>query len=177
MIQSLHRIAIPAELGVSYFYFDYKNQHLQRAEQVTRCLLKQLLLQLKELPPEVDEAYDLWVKDGQKSKPDGKCLAGLLKACSTKFSKGVFIVLDALDECREYDEQEKLISIFVTCIMVGSSYSSQQDLTFSTTMISTFEKDLLACMISESVPRMMMSKAISGANQGKKLKQKSSGRM
>jgi hypothetical protein len=110
VIQSLHRIAISAELGVSYFYFDYKNQHLQRAEQVTRCLLKQLLLQLKELPLEVDEAYDLWIKDGQKSTPDGKCLDGLLKACSTKFSKGVFIVLDALDECREYDEQEKIIS-------------------------------------------------------------------
>lgn len=77
---------------------------------MVRCVLKQLIHQLAELPRDIDDEYDKWDKGGRKNRPDGDVVVKLLISCSKKFSKGVFIILDALDECLERLEEERLLS-------------------------------------------------------------------
>jgi hypothetical protein len=78
----------------------------QTADQVLACILRQLV-QYKALPRELDEAYDKWIRQGQRNRPDGQFFAGLVTQCSKEF-KACFVVLDAFDECGE-EERDTLV--------------------------------------------------------------------
>jgi hypothetical protein len=72
-------------------------------------MLKQLLRQSKELPSEVEKAYTTWDKRGRKDPLTAKDTLQFISVVSKTFSKGIFMIIDAFDECLEGEEQEKLI--------------------------------------------------------------------
>jgi archaellum biogenesis ATPase FlaH len=109
VISGLHKTVQAPEVGVAYFYFDYRKQRSQRADDTIRTMLKQLLRQSKELPSEVEKAYTTWDKKGRKESLTSKKILQLISVVSKTFSKGVFIIIDAFNECLEGEEQEKLI--------------------------------------------------------------------
>jgi hypothetical protein len=111
-IDGLHKTAQAPEIGVAYFYFDYRTQRRQRADDTTRTVLKQLIRQLKELPLDVDKAFNIWDKRGRKDQLTAAEILQLILAVSKEFSKGVFLIIDAFDECLEGEEQQKLIGHF-----------------------------------------------------------------
>jgi len=100
---------IPREVGLGHVYFNYKQVadqqstqgKQQTADQVIASLLKQLL-QHKELPRELEDAYDKWIEHGQRNRPDGNFIAGLIEKFSKEFI-ACFIVFDAFDECAEQE--------------------------------------------------------------------------
>jgi hypothetical protein len=87
------------KVGVLHLYFDYKHSKSQKAEDVLRCLLKQLVYQMDSLPPQLESAYDKCVNKGGP-KPNTKNFADVLEECLKHFYT-VFILLDAFDECLE----------------------------------------------------------------------------
>ena len=100
---------ISREVGVAHFYFNYKqvadqqsgHGKQQTADHVIASLLKQLL-QHKEIPQALLEAYDKWEEHGQRNRPDAKFFAGLIQRFSKEF-RACFIVFDAFDECAEQE--------------------------------------------------------------------------
>ena len=73
-------------------------------------LLKQLLYQLPSIPTAVQKAHDAWDKGGRRKRPGVDAFTEILIACSKEFSKGVFVLLDAFDECLNMDDRIKLVS-------------------------------------------------------------------
>lgn len=108
---------IATEVGVAQVYFNYKQVATmqQTADQVLASILRQLV-QHKALPPELGTAYDKWMDQGQRNRPDGQFFAGLIAQCS-KDLKARFIVLDAFDECAD-EERNTIVTYlqqFVNC--------------------------------------------------------------
>lgn len=84
-----------------------------------RCILKQLLHQLPQLPEEIDKEYESWDKGGRKSKPDGDKFVIMTISCAKKFKKGTFVIVDALDECLERLEEDKVIGYLKSLYAAG----------------------------------------------------------
>ena len=99
---------INPRIGVIHFYFDYKYQSKQKAEDVIRSLLKQSVYELDSILEEVKSAYQQASEKGQQ--PNIKALIDLFIACSRKFAQ-IFIFLDAYDECAE-SERKSLATFF-----------------------------------------------------------------
>ncbi|KAK1241851.1 hypothetical protein MKX07_007674 [Trichoderma sp. CBMAI-0711] len=84
-------------VGIAYLYCDYRRQHEQTIEQLLSSLVKQLAQRKAPIPNEVSEIYSKY--QGQpKTLPFDQVLM-LLHSVSKLFSR-VFVIVDALDECR-----------------------------------------------------------------------------
>ena len=89
-------------LAVVYFYFDFNDSEKQETEKMIRSLLSQLGRQ-RSTAQSIRSLYS-GCKDGGRSPTCNELLAAL-QGMVRDFD-GVFIVLDALDECKE---REKLL--------------------------------------------------------------------
>ena len=98
------------QVGVAYLYFDYKNRDNQPKETIIANLLHQLIIQLDELPHEIELLYDRY----QRSPPEYSKLLDALVRCSKEFGSVQFM-LDAFDECSE-GQQDNLLR-FIHCLM------------------------------------------------------------
>jgi len=88
------------DIGIAYYYYSYGRPEEQKAASVLSSLFVQLIQRLLELPGFIQDIY----------KPDNPCLLDedISKALDTvvrNYSQ-VFIVIDALDECRSSRERE-----------------------------------------------------------------------
>src|SRR5947207_1937876 len=113
-IDYLQQEAMGKQNTILYIYFDQKNK--QSGELVIRSLLKQLLLQLKTLPHDVEVAY-AEAKSG--NTPSCTDLLSLFVSNVKSFKK-VFVMLDALDECYRQREIDEIIEIMGRLSKVSS---------------------------------------------------------
>jgi len=87
-------------VGIAYVYYDFRRQDEQKADDILANLLKQLAQDQSSLSGTVRDLYDRH-KD-KRTRPLVDEISKALYSITTLYSR-VFIVVDALDECRESD--------------------------------------------------------------------------
>jgi hypothetical protein len=90
-------------LAVLYFYFDFNDIEKQQHEKMIRSLILQLSFRCKDTPRGLRSLFS-FCRDGDRPPPFDELLAALQKMI--REFKGVYIILDALDECKD---KEKLL--------------------------------------------------------------------
>jgi hypothetical protein len=84
------------DIGVAFFYFDYRDQDNQSPANVVASIVKQLASQKSPLPRSVVELHKRFEK--QQDRPQLKDLETTLLHTCQEFHRN-FIIIDALDEC------------------------------------------------------------------------------
>ena len=97
----LHVCAITSDIAVLYFFFDFNDTEKQQHESMMRSLLSQLAIHFVNLPPALETLYSFCMEGGRK--PSFEALKKTFHEMTTAF-RTIFIVLDALDECKERPE-------------------------------------------------------------------------
>ena len=97
-------------VAVAYFYFDFNDAEKQRHENLLRSLIVQLSEQSVKTPEALNTLFSRSQDGGQQPKSDA--LALTLQRMAGDFDE-IFIILDALDECRERQERLELIENIV----------------------------------------------------------------
>ncbi|KAJ6454099.1 hypothetical protein C8R47DRAFT_1329202 [Mycena vitilis] len=93
-------------LGIAYFYFDFRDEKKQLVE----TMLRSIIMQLSEQSPTPHSVLDQHFKSCQGGKlPTYSDLLVMLNSVLAQFA-GTYVVLDALDECSEPDELVEFIS-------------------------------------------------------------------
>ncbi|KAG2416038.1 hypothetical protein HFD88_007230 [Aspergillus terreus] len=87
-------------VGIAYVYCSFRQHHEQKPEVLLASLLKQLCQQQSSLPNSVQRLYDHHKK--KTTQPTLKEISEILHSVAIMYSR-VFIIVDALDECQEYD--------------------------------------------------------------------------
>lgn len=104
-----HIIRSRKDAGVAFFYFDFGAEDEQIPVQILSSILKRLLLQLEELPVPVKQYFDRSIMTGQI--PQVNELQELLLSIPKVFNI-VYLVIDALDECKVGDCRSELLRAF-----------------------------------------------------------------
>lgn len=97
----------PTKWGVAHVYFDYKDQQQYKPRLVLGSLAKQLALRAPQIP-EFKELREILKKEEREATFEE--LYRVLLVTAAPFSR-VFLVFDALDECKP-DDQRELLSLF-----------------------------------------------------------------
>jgi Cdc6-like AAA superfamily ATPase len=84
-------------IGIAYIYCNFQRQDEQKAEDLLASLLKQLSQGRSSLPDNVKSLYDCY-RD-KRTRPSFDEILRTLQFVTGMYSR-VFIVIDALDECR-----------------------------------------------------------------------------
>jgi len=103
---------------VAYIYFDYKNGEAQTGDFVVRTILKQVLLPLDMIPPNLEAIYDDCCS--RLKSPEKALFIRPLLSAAGKFSS-VYIMLDALDECTSGTLKIRLI-LFISLKIQGLKF-------------------------------------------------------
>ena len=99
VIDNLHkRFSHDPKVAVTFLYFNYKRPREQTIENLLASLLKQVLLARSDLPTEVETLYKFHSRNG--TRPTVAELLDTLRVATRGFSR-YFVLLDALDECRD----------------------------------------------------------------------------
>ena len=102
-------------MSISYIYCDYKDRKTQTVVNLISSLVKQIVLQLEDMPREV---IDLFKKHNNgQSLMSLEEYSKLLASLSSHFRRS-FIVVDALDEHMISDDAEKLMQMNVLDILL-----------------------------------------------------------
>lgn len=88
-------------VAIAYFYFDFNDTEKQRHDEFTRSLVKQLAWQSVNTPACLESLFSQ-NQDG-KQQPTQDALELILQQMLGEFEE-TFIILDALDECKEREE-------------------------------------------------------------------------
>ncbi|KAK1853538.1 ankyrin repeat protein [Colletotrichum chrysophilum] len=95
-------------MGLAYIYCSYQRRNQQDLRSLLASVIKQLCQTLPTLPQEIRDLYNKYGKP--REDPPIEELMKCLMAISRRLSE-VFLVVDALDECRSSDDcRAKLIS-------------------------------------------------------------------
>ena len=89
-----------ADIGIAYLYCNFRRQDEQKADDLLASLLKQLSQERASLPDNVKALYERH-KD-ERTRPSFDEISRTLQSVTALFSR-VFIIIDALDECRTTD--------------------------------------------------------------------------
>ncbi|KAL7804902.1 ankyrin repeat-containing domain protein [Trichoderma aethiopicum] len=103
-------------VGISYLYCDYRRQHTAR--ELLSSLVRQLAQRQASVPDGVSEIYRKYQKQPRGLSLDE--MVTLLHSVSKLFSR-VFVIVDALDECRADSRTELLDKIFKLQARGGTS--------------------------------------------------------
>lgn len=95
--------------GVAHIYFNYKEQDQQTPVYVVSSLIKQLAVQIPNLPKEIEALYDQ--HSSKQKRPTLEELKQSLLVTLKHFTR-VFFVFDALDECHEDTQRKDLLPFF-----------------------------------------------------------------
>lgn len=97
----LHVCATTSDIAVLYFFFDFNDTEKQQHEGMMRSLLSQLAMHFVSVPPALETLYSSCMEGGRK--PNFEALKKTFHEMTTPF-RATFVVLDALDECKERPE-------------------------------------------------------------------------
>ena len=89
-------------VGVAYFYFNFQNRAEQQFINLLRSLILQLSCQCQKLPACVGKLHEE-LRYQRQPNMSSSYLVGILKDVCLEFLD-VYIVIDALDECEQYEE-------------------------------------------------------------------------
>ncbi|EXA32213.1 hypothetical protein FOVG_16584 [Fusarium oxysporum f. sp. pisi HDV247] len=89
------------DVGIAYIYYNFRRQNEQTAKELLTSLLKQLVQSMPIFPESVKSLYDKH-KD-KRSRPSLEEISSTLQSTASLYSR-VFFLIDALDECRAYDD-------------------------------------------------------------------------
>lgn len=102
MIDHLHNLFSGHQnVGIAYVYCNFRRQDEQKAEDLVASLVKQLASSLLSFPDALKELHGRYIKT--KTLPSLSELALALNSVVSLYEERVFIVVDALDECRLSD--------------------------------------------------------------------------
>jgi hypothetical protein len=87
-------------IGIAYIFCNFRRKDDQKAEDLLASLLKQLSQERPSLPDIVKDLYGRH-KD-KRTRPPLEEISRTLQSVAAMYS-GVFIIVDALDECQVYD--------------------------------------------------------------------------
>lgn len=96
----MNRFRNDKDIGIAYFYCNFRRQNDQKIDDLLLNLLKQLSGYQASLPGAVKDMFDL--HSPRQNRPSTKEISTALKFVIDAYSK-VFIVVDALDECQMDD--------------------------------------------------------------------------
>jgi len=102
----IHHCSLNPALAVVYFYFDFNDIERQFHEKMIRSLITQLSIQSESIPLVLESLFSSKMNGRQQP------MAGELLTTLRQMTRGfdeTFIILDALDECR--DREQLLASI------------------------------------------------------------------
>ena len=97
----LHVCTTTSDISVLYFFFDFNDTEKQQHEGMMRSLLSQLAMHFVRVPPVLETLYSSCMEGGRN--PNFAALMETFHTMTTAF-RATFIVLDALDECKETPE-------------------------------------------------------------------------
>jgi hypothetical protein len=138
-------------IGIAYIYCNFQRQDEQKVDDLLLNLLKQLSQGYSPLPISVRDLYRKHKKE--RSRPSFEEISNTLHSVAAKFAR-VFIVVDALDECRIADgslsrflrEISKLQTNSITNIFATSRPNDEISSIFGRSLslkISATDKDIL----------------------------------
>jgi hypothetical protein len=96
-------------LGVAYAYCNFQRKDEQTVDRLLSSFLKQLSERLPTIPGEVSDLYNQH-KTG-RTRPSLEEISRTLHSVAIKYSS-VFILVDALDECRGLERNKFILEIF-----------------------------------------------------------------
>lgn len=104
-------------VGIAYLYCNFRRQDEQTVNELMAVLLKQLLQCLSNCPESIKSLYEKHIQ--KESRPSLEEILSALKSVIKLYSR-VFILIDALDECRASDGSrtrflEKVLELQVLC--------------------------------------------------------------
>lgn len=116
-------------IAVLYFFFDFNDNDKQQHEGMIRSLLSQLSMHCASVSPELETLYSSCMNGGRK--PTFEALLETLHQMATAF-ENTFIILDALDECKERPELladiERLVSWEDTDLRILATSRREKDI-------------------------------------------------
>jgi hypothetical protein len=131
VISHLQNLYSSEDIGIAYFYCNYKNESDQTAEKVIASLAKQLADRKSKLPQSLAELYQKHL-DNKSFLPTLDHLLTLLQYLCASFTR-VIILVDALDECANEKNRQLIISSLQSLhkanIFVTSRVPGCQDIT------------------------------------------------
>ena len=97
----LHVSATTSDIAVLYFFFDFNDTEKQQHESMMRSLLSQLSMHFVNVPLVLETLYSSCMEGGRE--PNFEALKETFHKMITAF-RATFIILDAVDECKERPE-------------------------------------------------------------------------
>ena len=97
-VLQLHSLTTQKRIGIAYFYFDFKHQNQQVCDAMLRSLVAQLSLQSLDAFKLLDALHSTC--GSGTSQPSTPMALKALKNIAESF-KDMFVLVDALDECKE----------------------------------------------------------------------------
>jgi ankyrin repeat protein len=94
------RFSDNTKIGVAYIYYDFQRKNEQGIDDILASVLKQLTQCLSSLPDSIKSLYKQ--HNTRRTRPSRDEILGLLQSVLPIYSR-VFLVVDALDECRASD--------------------------------------------------------------------------
>jgi len=101
VIDYLQRNLGDRDVGIAYLYCNFRRVDDQRVEQLIANLVKQLLRNKFPPPPAIMNAYTRHEK--HRSQPSLSDFEEMFHAVSALYKDGVFVIVDAVDECQMSD--------------------------------------------------------------------------
>ena len=89
--------------AIAYVFFDYKDDENQSVSAMLANLLRQLSEYLQYIPQELQSLYGSRFLDPNQKNPTTEQWIALIELLCKKFSR-TFLIIDALDECPEFDD-------------------------------------------------------------------------
>jgi NACHT domain-containing protein len=101
-------------MAVAYFYFDFKDPSKQQSELMVKSLLSQLSQHCLRIGSKVQSIFDSLKEKQHPSLDDLLSALQELIRSSISVLGGIYLVLDALDECSDRSELLRIIGEFRT---------------------------------------------------------------
>ncbi|KAG8794799.1 hypothetical protein FRC16_010360, partial [Serendipita sp. 398] len=141
---------------VAYYYFDFRDEAKQTADGCIRSLTQQLFLQSEKVPALLEELYE----EGRSIIPNIARITRILGDMLDEEPMD-FIVIDALDECREDDNQHEREVLFRVLQTIFSSVTGPYAIFVASRRVADIERtmknlgarnvDMQNCIIDEDI--------------------------
>jgi ankyrin repeat protein len=118
VINHLQHITNQKAIGIAYVYCSYKETERENVRNLISSILQQLLSQRSTDAFEILDVYQKHIKS--KTRPTLREFSDLLQIAIRRFSR-TYVVVDALDECTDIDENRETFVSELTSLLPGIS--------------------------------------------------------